>query len=966
MTPFSARTVCCLGISALALTATAPVSGAPARRTLDAAFDHPLKSERPMVRWWWPGGAVDDAELGRQLDLLDRAGIGGAEIQPFGLGIVNPPPAEKAAINGYAEPGFFAHVHAAAVAARKRGLALDYTLGSAWPSGGGLAITPEKALVELTMAATTIEGGAPGPVKLTLPVRTSRLGAFPFFDKRWDVPEAADWPARLDARAHIVAVLALRGDAPQLSKAASMIPGLKLSAWSDVANPGTLDPGSTIVLTDKLAPDGTLDWTPPPGKWQILVFKQYGVNSAVTGSAGKGPQLVLDHFDPAAFAAHLGRVGDPMVAALGSARPAVRATFVDSLELMQDLPWTEHFLAEFKARRGYDLTPYLPFVIQPGWMQAWGERYSPPYYQASGGSDLPERVRADYRQTVSDLMVDGFVKPWVAWNHQHGFLTKFQAHGGPLDLLRGYGLADIPETENLGADYDALGLRFARSAADIYGRKLVSAEALAVAGQPYAPTPGWLRRRIDMFYAGGVNAQTLHGFAYVPTAAKWPGWFPFAPSPASTGFGTMFGENNPIWAAMPTLAGYMARTNAVLRQGEAVVPVALFFGEIGNYRGIEDKGAGVETHEKALIAGGYDYDRINPDGLMQARVVDRRLVTAGGHRYAALVLAGTAALRAETAEQIAGFAKVGLPVIFTGLIPDRDVGLFDAARRDRRVRAAMARVVEAGGQSVPDGKMVAALATAKVAANLHFTTAAADVVFVERNVGRRRVYFLYNTADTPRDASFVTATQGGVARWNALDGTKAPQTARAVAGGTAIDLPLGPHQSALLVVDPATRPQVVAPPEAIRSESLPTDGWQLSVDGHGAQGVPVSRSFDTVALADFAATPELAAFSGTATFARDVSVPAGLSAKGTRVVLDLGVVCDMAVITINGHRLAPLIDAPWTRDVSTWLRAGSNHIEVAVSNGPQNAMRDPKKPGFAKLPVLPAGLIGPVTLRVLR
>jgi len=937
-----------------------PDAYAIAAPDLEAAFHHPAKSERPFVRWWWPGGAIEDHELARQIGLLDAAGVGGAEIQPFGLGITGEAPEMRAAIDSYGEPAFFDRIRAAAAAAASHGMHLDYTFGSAWPSGGGLAITPEAALLELSMAATTLTGGIEGPVKVAIPKRTSRLGAFPSFDRRWKIPEAADWPERMDARARIVAVLAMRGDPPSLMKVAPVM-GMNLSPWSDVARPGTLDSHSTLNLTDKLEPDGTLHWSPPPGTWQVLVFKQYAANTSVTGSAGKGPQLVLDHFDKAAFALQAAHVGDPMVAALDGSKAGLRATFIDSVELMQDLPWTQNFLAEFKTRRGYDLTPYLGFILQPGWMQAWDEHYSLPYYQATD-EDIADRVRADYRQTVSDLMIDNFVAPFVEWNHQHGLLAKFQAHGSPIDVIRGYGAVDIPETENLGADYDALGMRFARSAADIYGRPLVSAEALAFKDHPFDRTPTWLRARIDMFFAAGVNAETLHGYAYAPASAKWPGWYPFAPTAYTTGFGTMFNQENPTWASMPLLTGYMARMNAVMRRGTSVVPIALFYGEIGNYRGIEDRGAGAQTREKLLIANGYDYDRMNPDGLGHARMVHGRLTTAGGHEYRALVIPQTSALRAETAAKIASFAEAGLPVIFTDTIPHRDVGLFQAEVRDQQVRESMAKVLKTNGRLVPEEKLADALKSALIARNLTFTTDSPDVVFTERKVGERLMYFLYNCADEPRDASFIAPLAGGAQRWNALDGTIAPQTARAERGGTAIALRLESHESALIIVDPASRPRNVNQPTDALVQTLPRDGWGFKAVGHSSGGEPFSEANDNKSLGDYATDTALAGFSGVATYSTDFSLGAPSKTAGSRLIVDLGLVHDMAIITINGHRLGPLISAPWQRDITPWMKGEGNHIDIEVANVPQNALRDGSRPGYKKLLAVPAGLIGPVTI----
>lgn len=74
---------------------------------------------------------------------------------------------------------------------------------------------------------------------------------------------------------------------------------------------------------------------------------------------------------------------------------------------------------------------------------------------------------------------------------------------------------------------------------------------------------------------------------------------------------------------------------------------------------------------------------------------------------------------------------------------------------------------------------------------------------------------------------------------------------------------------------------------------------------------------------------------------------------------------DAAVVTVNGQRLAPLIQSPWRVDVTNALRPGANRLEIAVYNVLQNAMRS-KAPGFDKLAQVPAGLIGPVMLERVR
>lgn len=948
-------------LTASALSAiTVPATAAD---DLAQKFLSPPRTARPMIRWWWPGGAVQPDEIRRELALLDDAGIGGVEIQAFNPGIPAVTASERERIDSYAEATFFADVTLAAAEAHKRGMAVDYTFGSAWPSGGGAAITPEKALVELTMAVTAVAGGQDGPVRVEIPSRTRRLGALSSFDSRIKDPLFSDWSKRFDGRGRIVAAMAFRGNSPEL-KPETPTSGPVMSAWRDVLASGAIDLASRVDLTSQIKPDGTLSWAPPAGHWQVFVFKQYASNMGVMGSAGRGPQLVLDHFDRAAFDAHAARVGAPLVTALGDKRSNVRATFVDSLELMQDLPWREDFLAEFQRRRGYDLAPYLPLIVQPGWMQAWNEHFSPAYFEANDGRDTGSRVRADYRLTVSELLIENFVQPWVEWSHAHGFKAKFQAHGGALDTLLGYGLADIPETEDLVHGGDPLVMRLARSAANIYGRPLISAESMAWGLRPYSVTPDEIRRRVDLLVTGGVNAQTLHGYTYRFRDGPWPGWYAFQPNPFTPGFGTMLDERNPIWAGAPQLFNYMARLNAVMREGESVVPVAMFLGDIGYYVGIEDDSRGAQAPEKRLIAGGFDFDRINAHGLKGSRSSGKELLTPGGHRYAALVLPAMPALRPEIANRVADLAEAGLPVLFTGAIPSRSEGLKDAPANDVIVRRAMKRATQAGARVATADDLAATLVALAVRPNLRFLGDATDLMFVERRIGSRRVYFIRNGGNTDRRADFVASLKGGAERWDAMGGSVRAIDAADRPEGTEVRLQLAPGEAALIVIDPSKQPIAVAGPRELAVSELPSSGWSLTGRGHVTGGKPLELARKDISLGDWVADPDLARFAGEAIYSRAFTMPARWLASGKRVRLDLGTVHDMATVSVNGQTLPPLVSAPWSVDITAYLRSGKNRLAVAIANVPQNAMIDSANPTLRKLKPVPAGLVGPVRLRL--
>jgi len=925
---------------------------------LKEAFRSPPAAARPWLRWWWPGGAVDDGELRREIELMRAAGFGGAEIQPFNPGIPNLTEAERLAVNDYATPTFFSHVATAAAEAGKRDFQIDYTFGSAWPSGGGEAITPELALPELTMARTEIVGPSAVPVKIVVPARTAKFGTL-----AQEIPGAPglpdDWRRRIDALQKIVAVVAVKGDAPELKPQ----PGpanLTFNPFGSVLKPGVLQPGTALVLTDRLRADGTLDWAPPPGKWQVLVFKEYISDGIVLGAAGTGPQLVLDHFNRAAFDAHAGRVAD---AGLGQLSPffghSLRATFVDSLELVPDIYWSHDFLEQFQRRRGYDLTPYLPLIVIPGWMAGYAGESQPIYEMGETG----ERVRADYRRTVSELMLENFYQPFVDWSHRHGLLARLQAHGAPVDWLKAYGLADIPETEDLGGatrDFRIL----ARSAADIYGHQIVSSESLVWQGKPYGVTPAMWKQRADLLFASGVNEIVGHGFTYAFHTKTWPGWYAFAPSPFTSGFSSMLNPADPLWAIVPTLTTYIARMQAILQPTRNVVPVAVYLEDLA-YHSHSDEGL-----DKALYREGYDYDRLNADGLAKSRVEEGHLVTPGGQRFSALVFPHVAALQAETAEIVRAFAQQGLPVIFADGVPERDEGLSEKEQRDARVRAAMSGAVTAGARTSTLPDLASALRKLKVAPNLTFRDGD-GVSFIEKTDGKRLLYFVSNGQDAPKPVAFTVNLRppAGAEIWNGWTGEIQPQPVTVVPDGSLVEFVLPPNASAIVVFEPAlppSAPSVVPATLPAVSQQTVNGPWDLHAEGHGFGGRSIKLDTQLADLADWADIKGTSDLAGIGSYRTVLKIGADSVLGGRHTILDLGAVHDAATVTVNRTKFPSMLFPPFKLDITKALRAGDNTVTVDVVNAPQNAFVDPNATTPSAIRGLPAGLLGPVMLESIR
>jgi hypothetical protein len=103
--------------------------------SLRQQFLSPPDNARVMMRWWWFGPAVDDAELSRELHTMKEGGIGGVEIQPvYALALDDP---QKGIRNTpYLSDEFLHAVSFANQTARQLGMRVSITLGSGWPYGG--------------------------------------------------------------------------------------------------------------------------------------------------------------------------------------------------------------------------------------------------------------------------------------------------------------------------------------------------------------------------------------------------------------------------------------------------------------------------------------------------------------------------------------------------------------------------------------------------------------------------------------------------------------------------------------------------------------------------------------------------------------------------------------------------------------------------------------------------------------
>jgi len=310
--------------------------------------------------------------------------------------------------------------------------------------------------------------------------------------------------------------------------------------------------------------ENRLSWRPPGEGWHVVALGHESTGTKVKRPAPGGAGLMINPFDPDSMRTVLGPFSEAFDKP-GVPRP--RAMYHDSYEYY-GADWSSCLLEAFAARRGFRLEDEL---------------------EAFAGYGDPERVarvRCDYRETLSDLLIEEVFPIWTAWCRGRGILTRNQAHGAPGNLLDFYALADIPETEmfghggpdplasgfdeNLGkADRDPLVSKFASSAAHVSGKQLVSAETGTWLAEHFCETLEELKGLVDLLFLSGVNHVFFHGCAYSPDDAAWPGWLFYA--------ATQVNPRNPLWREIPTLNAYIDRCQSTLRAGRADNDLLLYW-----------------------------------------------------------------------------------------------------------------------------------------------------------------------------------------------------------------------------------------------------------------------------------------------------------------------------------------------------------------------------------------------------
>lgn len=932
----------------------------------DLAWPKVTNETKPWSRWWWLGNITTEDGLKSEMEKYAAAGLGGLEITPI-YGVRGK---EDQFIN-YLSPQWVDRFEFTLQEGKRLGLGIDMATGTGWPFGGPW-VTPDDTCKYLAHKTFTVKAGE----KLTEPVT--------MVEKFMVAPRSVTLSQLKEPF----------GETPNLQQLAidnlKMPNPLKLNllmAFSDKVK-------EPLTLTDKVAADGTLDWTAPAdsGTWTLYaVFN--GLHSRMVKRAAPGGEgHVPDHLSSEAIGHYLAKFDQAFA---GKNLDGFRSYFDDSYEVDNGTPGTEanftpQFFDEFQKRRGYDLRPLLPVLLE------------------KKSSDQYARILCDYRETVSDLLLEGFTKTWQQWAAKQGKLTRNQAHGSPGNLLDLYAAVDIPETEGFGnaASADAeltmlVKMMYASSAAHVTGKRLASSETCTWLDDHFLTTLDHAKQRVDTTLLAGINHILYHGTPYSPPNEPWPGFLFYA--------AVEFCPANSWWDDFAALNKYVERCQSFLQAGQPDNDILLYAPFHDDWM---TPGNGVMPHYavertwpaqevgRQLLKAGYTFDFVS-DLLLKDVSVAEGCPQIAGRTYHAIVVPETKYIPEQTMLKLVTLAREGAKIVVQKSLPADIPGYGHLELRRSIFQSALATIetgrskeedkdeiyfADRGGRLLVGNDLNRLLAKANVRRE---TLVDKKIQFIRRRDGDNTVYFLVNQSGRSMDESVTLATPKAsqLAMFDPMTGHmgRTPAGSSQNENDTSVHLQLAPGQSCIVVASPTefTGPKWIYYRPHGDAQSL-NDTWDMSFVKGGPKLPDATRIDKLQSWTEFAGD-DGKVFSGTAKYTLKFAKP---QAAGMAFRLDLGKVADSARVSLNGEELGVLFTSPFTIDIPADKFKDQNTLEVSVSNLMANRIADMDRRGIewkkfynanvaahdavnrgpgnlfsaAKWEPRPSGLLGPVTI----
>lgn len=280
--------------------------------------------------------------------------------------------------------------------------------------------------------------------------------------------------------------------------------------------------------------------------------------------------------------------------------------------------------------------------------------------------DQGEGILADFRGLLSSLSKEytDFIEKW-----SHNVLgMDFSAQTGynmPIDMLQTVTDIDIPEAETLSFSNQIDSYLQVAGPADLAGKQVVSVELGADWHQAYYQSWEMLLFDAKHAFAGGINQVVIHGATYSHnfTNTTWPGY-----TTHDYDYPGQHSRHQPAWDVGYTEAlGYLARVQWVLQSG--VPKVDLIF---WNKQSAQDAYPQPLYWFDDLAKAGYTHEYLSPPNFaLDKATVHNKVFAPDAQAAKAFILRGNDTLTPEGVQYLATYAAAGLPIVISGGLPSK-------------------------------------------------------------------------------------------------------------------------------------------------------------------------------------------------------------------------------------------------------------------------------------------------------
>jgi hypothetical protein len=855
-------------------------------------FINPPNKYAPLVWWDWMNGHITEEAIVKDLHDMKQKGIGGVVLGNMSEGTVKEPVI-------YYSKEWFKLLDVAVLNAHELGIEFGIFNGAGWSATGAPWITPELAMQEVVWTEKKVAG----PVLIDeflekpTPVRglTEEMKKDPIVNKRYYVN-----PQGMESYYRDFMVIAF----PTPSGEEKKTP-LRLENWREKAgysrsgkmitrdlrsvdSADCIQEREMIVLNSFLNKEGRLRWDVPAGNWTILRMGYQPTGRKNHPAPEEGSGLEIDKCSKRALQFHWQKGIKPLIDRYQ--KTPLSSILVDSFEAGQQ-NWTPGFENSFEELNRYPLAKKI--VALTG--------------RIVGSVSETEDFLFDFRKTINHLVIENYYQEYHRLCKEKGikFLCEPYGNFGNMSDFDIMPHLDVPLGEfwALKSTPDNRGtIKLAASAARVYGKKVVGAEAFTgIPEEIFKDAPQLLKTQGDAMFIQGINQFHLHGYVHNPYSTK-PGF-------GLGAYGSRFDRGNSWWEFGKEWIRYLTRCQMILQKGRPVAEILYYLGEQSPMSRLPSEELNPVPPE------GYDYDFCPTDLFYQIKVLDQKIVLPSGNRYEVLVIPPSSVLSGKAKKKVRQLLAVGARIIWEKSGLNQSGG--NAGEKLTNILSSYRKFQYQ--LKTPEKELTPSILS------LAMKMGEEDCYFISNQDSKRKEFVgKFRTIDSY--ATIYYPMTGDIEELRSIERvSKAEVTARLV---------LDPEEAYFILFQKT--PQTPSGFHKPKQELLSVDEFVLiqpwNIIYRTDQEVVAQERVNSLESWHLNHKPEIMYHSGIGDYSTEFDLDPQIIAKGKRFFLSFDQIGVIADVKLNGKSVGTIWARPFEIEITKAIVRGKNQLSVRVAN----------------------------------